>query len=601
MDHPWSTKLSWSGSRQSKLVNASQGNNADVGDRHVGPLGRVYTIAVVSVLILAVLGQILVHRANVDESETAKAVHLGATVRTEGLKLIGDFYALGSEQGAGKIQRENRIRNDLTNLRAAYSDLSKLGNTTASPAMGSGGSLPADYAAVTEAVDSALLQPEDAGAYVKAAAAVREHETTLEASLDGMVSKLAFQSEHRAHSVPAIQLSLLLCAVVILLLQVRYLLMPRLKYLKRQVEALTVEEQEAKAQKREFELENVQLRANQEALRDVATNLEAVNTRFEVAARRFEELFQGLPIACLGYDASGSVLEWNRASEMMFGDATRLFGKPLLEVLGVVEDSEELMTQARQVFSGASYQQISVEILAGETRRYLLCSMFPVHGTGDIVHGAIFACVDNTAQKQYEISMQEHLTQINDYSVEIEQQRWELKEANDRLQSLAMQDGLTGLFNHRAFQEALARDVRRCEREHGTLSLILLDIDHFKLYNDSFGHPAGDQLLKQFSQVLLQCSRESDLVARYGGEEFVTILSGTGVEGATLAAERIRSAVENAAWPHRKVTASLGVATFDSDGMSPADIIAAADKALYASKAAGRNRSTHWNYIPKAA
>jgi diguanylate cyclase (GGDEF)-like protein len=217
------------------------------------------------------------------------------------------------------------------------------------------------------------------------------------------------------------------------------------------------------------------------------------------------------------------------------------------------------------------------------------------------VNCAIFACVDVTAQKKYERQIEEHLTRINEYSVEIETQKWELQEANRRLEALARHDGLTDLLNHRSFQEELARDVKRVEREGGSLSIVLMDIDHFKKYNDSFGHPAGDALLKQFAKLLIDCSRESDLVARYGGEEFVAILSGTDTGGAKFVAERIRKAVESADWPNHPITASFGVATFNEILAAPADLIEAADKALYAAKAAGRNAVSHWADLPKAA
>lgn len=354
------------------------------------------------------------------------------------------------------------------------------------------------------------------------------------------------------------------------------------------------------AENARLKIEVEQLHANQGALKGTASNLEATNQRMETAAKRFEELFQGLPIACLGYDSSSVILEWNRASEEMFGDATKLFGVRLLDLLNLGAAEAELASTTERVFQGESFSAISL-ICGGDKPKFLLCSTFPVHGSNGQVHGAIFACVDVTAQKEYEQKIEEHLTRINDYSVAIEQQKWELQEANEKLQSLARQDGLTGLFNHRSFQESLARDVRRIDRDGGTLSIVLMDVDNFKKYNDSFGHPAGDAVLKQFAQVILSCSREADLVARYGGEEFIVILAGTDEEGAAIAAERMRAAVEGAEWPDREVTASFGIATLDKTLSSPDLLIEAADKALYASKAAGRNAWTHCNALPKAA
>jgi len=398
-----------------------------------------------------------------------------------------------------------------------------------------------------------------------------------------------------------VQLGVGAFTVLALALETRYLFWPAIRALRDHHDRLESAGSDTEIETLRLSKEIEKLLGNLETLQGVTSGLEAANMRIEGAAKRFEELFQGLPIACLGYDASGAVMEWNRASEEMFGDATKLFGIKLYDLLNPVHEANELREMTEQVFKGKSFRSISLACTGDGVSKFYLCSTFPVHGANGQVNGAIFACVDVTAQKEYEKKIEEHLTRINEYSVAIEQQKWELQEANDRLQSLARQDGLTGLFNHRSFQEALARDVRRAERESGTVSIVLIDVDNFKKYNDSFGHPAGDALLKHFSQLLLACSRESDLVARYGGEEFVVILPATDVDGANLAAERMRSAIENAVWPNRQVTASFGVATMDKDLSAPDVLIAAADKALYASKAAGRNACTHWNELKKAA
>src|SRR5207249_993680 len=117
--------------------------------------------------------------------------------------------------------------------------------------------------------------------------------------------------------------------------------------------------------------------------------------------------------------------------------------------------------------------------------------------------------------------------------------------------------------------------------------LIILDVDSFKKYNDSFGHPAGDRVLKQVAKVLVDCARESDLVARYGGEEFVAILPNTNAEGALIFAERMRFGIEHATWKHQAITVSIGVATLSGGIDSGTKLLEAADRALYASKAAG--------------
>ncbi len=161
-------------------------------------------------------------------------------------------------------------------------------------------------------------------------------------------------------------------------------------------------------------------------------------------------------------------------------------------------------------------------------------------------------------------------------------------------------DGLTRIANRGYFDQILHREWLCSRRKKTTLSLILCDIDHFKLYNDTYGHQAGDSCLKQVAQALnTSTNRPADLVARYGGEEFVVILPETSAKGAGDVAERMRTAVENLQVAHSTsetaecVTISLGVATTTSSVATEKELIKQADKALYASKRNGRNRITH--------
>lgn len=182
--------------------------------------------------------------------------------------------------------------------------------------------------------------------------------------------------------------------------------------------------------------------------------------------------------------------------------------------------------------------------------------------------------------------------QVKDYAVILELQKGQLEVANAELEALATTDGLTGLKNHRAFQERLAEEISRAERYGTPLAAVLLDVDHFKQYNDTFGHPAGDAVLRAVAHVLQTSARETDVVARYGGEEFCLLLPQTDGAGAMMIAERIRQTIEDTAWPLRAVTASFGVATLRLAPGSGADLVARSDRALYDSKASGRNQVT---------
>lgn len=174
----------------------------------------------------------------------------------------------------------------------------------------------------------------------------------------------------------------------------------------------------------------------------------------------------------------------------------------------------------------------------------------------------------------------------------VEERTRELREANERLETMAVTDGLTGVFNHRRFKELLAQETLRSARNKRPFSLLILDVDHFKRFNDALGHPVGDELLQKLCHTLEAELRGTDLLARYGGEEFVIILPDTDKPVATHVAERLREAVErelNGAWA-QPVTISVGLATFASDGETPDGLMVAADQALYEAKRAGRNR-----------
>lgn len=165
----------------------------------------------------------------------------------------------------------------------------------------------------------------------------------------------------------------------------------------------------------------------------------------------------------------------------------------------------------------------------------------------------------------------------------------EKKEAADR-------DGLTGVFNKRYLKQWLGDEVVRTGRENLPLSLLILDIDHFKLYNDQNGHLEGDEVLRRVGDLLKKSIREDDVAARYGGEEFIVVYPGASKPTALRLAEDLRKAVEEFPFPHAarqplgKVTISGGVATFPEDSRDSIDLIRCADQALYEAKAAGRNR-----------
>lgn len=161
------------------------------------------------------------------------------------------------------------------------------------------------------------------------------------------------------------------------------------------------------------------------------------------------------------------------------------------------------------------------------------------------------------------------------------------------MKRMAITDSLTGLLNHRRFQERLSEEFRRIQRHSEPLSLIFADIDHFKKINDVYGHPAGDEILKKVALILKGIVRDIDVVARYGGEEFAIILINTEGDGAYKLAEKIRKTIKKKNYSYRgnkvSVTLSLGIASYPKNSKTKEDIISKADQSLYRAKSSGRN------------
>ena len=188
----------------------------------------------------------------------------------------------------------------------------------------------------------------------------------------------------------------------------------------------------------------------------------------------------------------------------------------------------------------------------------------------------------------------------------------DLARAHEQIREQASIDGLTGLANHRVFQQAFDNMLVRATRQKSPLCMVLLDIDHFKQLNDTCGHPFGDGVLRSVAQVLGAAVRKVDLAARYGGEEFALLLEGSDLEGGRRLAERIRAEVESLSFEHRaaegdaprvvRVSLSAGIAVFPADGGTKAELIDRADKALYQAKERGRNRAVAWaDLVPPTA
>jgi diguanylate cyclase (GGDEF)-like protein len=298
------------------------------------------------------------------------------------------------------------------------------------------------------------------------------------------------------------------------------------------------------------------------------------------------KLMQFLAVPTFVLDAQGRVLIWNKACE-------RLTGLPASEVLGTKEHWRGFYDAARPCLADLIVHKRTSEIDAlyaahdksndnpfgvhAEnwcmmprlgTELYLAIDAGPIYDA----HGKLVAVVET----------------LHDMSAQ--------KKAQSELERLATYDGLTGIVNRRGFDTRLNSEWSRASREHTPLSLLMIDIDFFKLFNETYGIQQGDECLKKVAGCLSRAAfRPSDLIARYGGEEFAIVLPAIDEEGARVVAARVRDAVATLAIPHsggegRIVTVSIGVAAVvPEDGKTPQDLIALADRALYQAKRIGRD------------
>lgn len=271
-------------------------------------------------------------------------------------------------------------------------------------------------------------------------------------------------------------------------------------------------------------------------------------------------------------------------------------GMEMMSHLTHPDDLERVMAHLDQMLNANddSYLEIEYRMCHKEGGwRWLLSRDVVFSRTPEgLPHQILGSAQDITERKRIEEQIDVQMLALNEYSLQLEMQTVQLEQANIQLEALAITDGLTGLKNIRAFQDRLNDEFIRAKRYGEEFSIILLDVDGFKLYNDSFGHPAGDEVLKQVAQILQANARDTDYAARYGGEEFIMYLPHTTSHGAIEVAERLRAQIEETEWAFRPITVSIGVAYLTPQVETPMMLIEDADKALYCSKSGGRNRTT---------
>jgi diguanylate cyclase (GGDEF)-like protein/PAS domain S-box-containing protein len=313
------------------------------------------------------------------------------------------------------------------------------------------------------------------------------------------------------------------------------------------------------------------------------------STTRDATSEVYRAAMESSPCATAVVDANGLITMVNKETERLFGYSEgELVGQPV-EAL-VPENLRESHTAHRLEFGEAPSARPMGQRrdLMGQRRDG---SLVPVEvGLNPIrtQEGAFFVCaiIDLSERKRAE--------------QRIAQQAEMLELANARLLEMASTDSLTSLRNRRAFLDQLNVQLEQAVRNGQPVSVLILDVDHFKPYNDRYGHLAGDEVLKGVARVLQATARRSDYVARIGGEEFGIISPQTDQVGAALLSERFRAAIEGETWPRREITASIGATTVAFSRTVPrptipghSAVLRAADRALYHSKEHGRNRSTH--------
>lgn len=329
--------------------------------------------------------------------------------------------------------------------------------------------------------------------------------------------------------------------------------------------------------------------------------------------QRLEEAQQLAHIGSWEFDLATRKITWSKEMFRLMGISSERGEPDYTANLGFyTSESAAALEKCVQkaIYQGKGYEIDLEKIsLPGEKPRWYQAVGKPIEDSHGKVVRLVGTLLDITERKKYAADMkaanewlvdangllEAQLLRIREQSIELEAQKAALEASNARFETLAATDGLTGLKNRRALEERLVEEFQRSQRHSGPLSILLLDVDHFKAFNDKFGHPEGDTVLVQVAAILQEVARSSDVAARYGGEEFVLVLPETDALGALKIAERLRNAIAEAVWPHRAITASIGAATTSLAVTSVQALIDLADKALYHSKDQGRNRVSHAN------
>lgn len=316
----------------------------------------------------------------------------------------------------------------------------------------------------------------------------------------------------------------------------------------------------------------------------------------KVIPGRVREAFDSLAEGLVVMDRNERVVLANRA----FQNATdrsfkALLGRKISDIpFTVVNDDHQgkmpwqLAIQSTRPIRGYLLRLVSGE----EPYRIFSTSAAPICDEAGKNRGAIVSFEDVTTLEEKKMELQVMVEHLHKSTEKIKQQ-------NQELEILATRDALTGCFNRRSFLERFDTAWKTSHRYGFPLSAIMVDVDHFKSVNDTYGHSMGDEVLRGVSATLLSSSRDTDIVCRFGGEEFAILLPNTDIEGAETVAEKLRIAISQMQFDDLSVTASLGVSAISENPQDPQELLDQADKCLYVAKRNGRNQVVRWDQVPK--
>lgn len=325
------------------------------------------------------------------------------------------------------------------------------------------------------------------------------------------------------------------------------------------------------------------LKRQRKQLEETARRLAESNVELRTMSRKYAELFQGLPVPSFTFDSAGLVREWNRHAEAIFGIGSQdAVGRAVWDLLADARGAAWSRERTHELLAadGAAFDW-AMDYPDGSTR-FFAANIISRKDEVERPIGLVCTNVDITERKRAE-------AQIAEYTLQVSAQKAALEAMNAQLNELAITDELTGLSNRRWFRESVHRALREGAEEAAYISLLLLDLDHFKRVNDVRGHLGGDSVLREFAGILNATACENELLSRYGGEEFAVLILGSDSVSARAAGERYRKAIETYPWQGLAITTSVGVATVRAGLSSHDELVGLADAALYAAKAAGRN------------